>query len=211
MRHRVLALALLLTSEPSEAWRLSSSPPGRHGTARLCATESPPTDGGLPVLELKEELSDLLDDIADRGFGARQEDADDVMEIVEELEPLNPCAEWASAPELAGKWRLRYTSSKTFENNQGLTGYARDIGGVNTPELLMSIQTDYKIVTYEEPLQLEGGSLAAMLGGFAGASSIKAECVWQPSRDGVFLGAGTITLKLCSRSLPNGTSQLSPP
>jgi len=138
-------------------------------------------DDSQTLPELKEELLDLLAEIPNRGLDASAEDMEDVLEIVAELEELNPCPDWALAPQLGGRWRLRYTSSKTFKNNQGLTGYARDMTGVETPELFMTIRTDYRLLTYEEPLKLQDGSLAAMLGKFAGAESIVAECTWMAS------------------------------
>ena len=75
------------------------------------------------------------------------------------------------------------TSSLTFANNQGLSGYARDIKGVATPELLMKIETVYKRIVYEEPLELQQGSMAAMFGKFAGAESVQVECVWRRTTD----------------------------
>ena len=70
-----------------------------------------------------------------------------------------------------------------FANNQGLSGYARDIAGVETPELLMKIETTYKRLTYEEPLALQQGSMAAMFGKFAGAESVQVECTWRRTND----------------------------
>ena len=45
-----------------------------------------------------------------------------------------------------------------------MSGYARDINGVETPELLMKLETQFKRITFEEPLTLrrqqrEGWSL----------------------------------------------------
>ena len=53
----------------------------------------------------------------------------------------------------------------------------RDIKGVATPELLMKIETVYKRIVYEEPLELQQGSMAAMFGKLAGAESVQVECV----------------------------------
>ncbi|KAL1515056.1 hypothetical protein AB1Y20_004121 [Prymnesium parvum] len=186
MEARLLLAALAALCVPTAAWHAGSLPPRPHRAASPRAAPPAAAEEELTLPELQEELLELLDDIPSRGAGASAEDADDVMEIVGELAALNPRPDWAVAPELAGRWRLRYTSSKAFHNNRGLTGYARDIGGVSTPELLMEIRTDYSIVTYVEPLTLEGGSIAAVLGGFAGAKEVKAECVWKASRD-VFL------------------------
>lgn len=141
------------------------------------------------MTELKEELLDLIAEIPGRGIDAPAEDAEDVLEIVDELAAQNPRPDWSLAPELAGRWKLVYTSSGTFKNNEGLTGYARDVAGVKTSETFMTIRTDYNLITYEEPLELEGGSLAAILGGFVGADSVVAECTWVATNNGVFKGA----------------------
>ena len=83
-----------------------------------------------------------MDELPSRGFEASDEDADDVLEIIEELEPFNPWPDFARSPVFAGTWRLLYTSSKTFHTNAGLMAYSRDVSGVETPELLMKVQTD---------------------------------------------------------------------
>jgi len=139
----------------------------------------------MPALELKEELFDLLSDVENRGIGAPSDLADDIFEVVGELEESAPGYNWAESPLLAGRWRLRYTSSKTFANNEGLSGYARDLQGVATPELDMRLETRFKRLVYEERLELEQGSIAALFGKFAGAESICVECAWSRTRDGL--------------------------
>lgn len=137
---------------------------------RVRACTLPPS-----AAELREELIDLLEDVSDRGINAPSEIAEDVFEVVGDLERAAPPGRWSESPHLAGKWRLRYTSSKTFAKNQGLTGYAKDIGGVLTPETFMKVETKFKRLTYEEPLELQQGSVAALFGKLANAKAVE---VW---------------------------------
>ena len=141
------------------------------------------------LLELKEELLELIDEEVvegSRGVGAPAEVATDILEVITELDDDGRGAlEWDLSPALAGTWRLIYTSSRTFANNEGLSGYARDLAGVATPELLMSIESKFRRITYEEPLELQEGSFASLVGRFAGAESVKVECVWSATSAGV--------------------------
>lgn len=138
---------------------------------------------------LKAEMLELMQEVSNRGVGAEQELADDILEVAAELDESRcivddlPPGGWSESPLIGGTWRLLYTSSRTFANNQGLSGYARDIKGVATPELLMKIETVYKRIVYEEPLELQQGSMAAMFGKFAGAESVQVECVWRRTTD----------------------------
>jgi len=138
-------------------------------------------------IDLKEELLELVDEEVpegSRGVGAPAEVAEDILEVISELDEDGRGAdEWPQSPLLSGTWRLIYTSSRTFANNEGLSGYARDIAGLSTPELLMKIETQFRRVTFEEPVTLEQGSLVALVGKFAGAESIKVECVWNAASD----------------------------
>lgn len=141
--------------------------------------------------ELKEELLEMIDEeVAEgtRGVGAPAEVAEDILEVINEIDSDGRGAlEWTDNSLLAGTWRLIYTSSRTFANNEGLSGYARDLNGVATPELLMKMETQFKRVTFEEPLALDEGSFAALFGKFAGADSVKVECIWQPSSTGALM------------------------
>ena len=82
----------------------------------------------------------------------------------------------------------------------------------------MRIQTDCRLLTYEEPLELEGGSIAAVLGGFTGADAVKAECTWQAVRDGVMSGVRAVSTRRAAplrtrarttRRLPSGCPRAS--
>jgi len=156
-------------------------------TLRLCA--APPAEDLEAVDALVDELFDLVEDIedvSDRGMGAPAELAADLLEVVGDLEEAcPPDVNWANSEKLAGKWLLRYTSSKTYANNLGLTGYARDISGVATTETFMKVQTQFKRLVYEETLQFEKGSIASVFGNFAGALCVQVECRWSETRDGV--------------------------
>jgi len=145
----------------------------------LCAAAISPQ-----ALELKEELLELMVEVQDRGIGAPAELSDDILEVAAEMDDARVADDWGE-PEsvIGGNWRLLYSSSRTFANNQGLSGYARDIAGVSTPELLMKIETLYKRLVYEEPLALKEGSMAALFGKFANAESVQVECIWRRTSD----------------------------
>ena len=73
-----------------------------------------------------------------------------------------------------GERRLRYTSSRTFHRNEGLTGYAYRNPNCETPELLLKInQPRSNWVLFEEPI-VRPNAQAAVEG-----DSCLAECLWQ--------------------------------
>lgn len=153
---------------------------------RMCVAA--PVEAPLDSEDIIDELLDLVEDVeevCDRGIGAPSDLAEDILEIIGELEGMCPVSSnWGNSPVLAGRWRLRYTSSKTFANNLGLTGYARDLAGVSTPATFMRVQTQFKRLVYEETLAFEKGSLAAMFGKFSNAETVQVECRWSETREG---------------------------
>lgn len=203
-RRVAFAVAALLPAAVS-GWALAARPRGFAAGGRspcMTASEAPPTAG-----ELKDELLDLLGDVVDRGIDAPAELAEDLLEVVGELGETSPPDDWSRSPDLGGRWRLRYTSSKTFANNRGLSGYARDLAGVETPELLMRVETTYKRLQYEEPLELASGSLAAMVGNFASADAVVVDCTYTQTRDDV-MAVVSQTVTVGSRSWEPADRQL---
>jgi hypothetical protein len=185
MERRLRSIVLHLALLPASAFLISPSPSINPTAVHCCRAPSISCQVAAivdEVLELKEELLELVDEEVEegtRGVGAPSELAEDILEIVEELDDDGRGAiEWNDNPVLAGAWRLIYTSSKTFANNEGLSGYARDLGGVSTPELFMSIENQFQRLTFEEPLTLEEGSFVGLVGKFANAESVKVECTW---------------------------------
>ena len=61
------------------------------------------------------------------------------FEVAEEFEAESAPPSWATSPLLLGRWRLAYTSARTFAQNRGLTGYAKETKGVETPETFMTV------------------------------------------------------------------------
>ena len=94
----------------------------RHAVACV-ASSSPDT----AALELKAELLELLEEVRDRGINAPAELADDILEVATELDELDVAYGWPQSTHLAGTWRLAYTSSRTYANNEGLTAYGKDL------------------------------------------------------------------------------------
>lgn len=148
------------------------------------APEQTPAGAAAPGAgELEAEMRDLLAEVTDRGAGAPADVAEDIREVAEELEAAGP-PDWARSPLLPGRWRLAYTSARTFAQNRGLTGYARDLAGVETPETFMTVEMQFRRVVFEEPLALKDGTLAATVGRFANADAVKTNGVWT-DKDGV--------------------------
>ena len=191
---------LLTLLSTSLAGGMAFAPPGvarappsvaRSAVAR-CAEAAPVADDEeLTPADLKAELLDLLAELPSRGLNAPEEDVEDVLEIIEELEPFNPWPEFARSPAFGGTWRLLYTTSRIFHTNMGLMAYSRDVDGVETPELLMKVQTDYRLVTFEEPITYVGTSVASFMGGLMNADVLRAECSWRPTANGIFAGRRT--------------------
>lgn len=147
----------------------------------------------LGVLELKSELLDVLATVPARGaedreLGYNQKQPDfigRVLGLVADLEPYDPAEDeggWMQSDSLAGNWRLLYTSSNTFRRNQGLSGYAGLLEGVETPELLMRVDADplLQTLTYEEPLRGGAQSVARYVRCPEGEvpERVVVECTW---------------------------------
>ena len=170
---------------PAATLHRLSVPAPRRAEVALALDEEDEDEDSTPA-ELKSELLDIVEELEDRGLGADDDDVEDILEIIEELEPQNPWPDFARAPVFSGTWRLLYTSSKTFHTNMGLMAYSRDVEGVETPELLMKVQTDYRLVNFEEPITFVGTSIAKAMGGLVGADTLVAECSWRPTNNGIF-------------------------
>mmetsp|Transcript_141901 Transcript_141901/g.257862 ORF Transcript_141901/g.257862 Transcript_141901/m.257862 type:complete len:348 (+) Transcript_141901:85-1128(+) len=103
------------------------------------------------ALELKEELLDLMEEVTDRGIDAPLDLAEDILDIVIDMDEEDLTAEWRDSPYLEGRWRLIYTSSKTFHKNRCITGVASETG-MSSPELIMEIQPRLNRILYEEAI-----------------------------------------------------------
>jgi len=170
------------TVVPLDAIEAQTQPLGADVSSSQEATQATllaPTSDDEDNDDLALELLELVDEISGRGADVTPQDLSDVLEIVGDLE-ISDWADtnWDRSPHLAGAWGLRFTNSKAFHLNGGITGYARDIKGVQTPELIMKVQTTYRLLTFEEEIEYQQGSIASFVGNLAGASSITAECSW---------------------------------
>ena len=97
------------------------------------------------VAELQASLLSELASTPQRGAEASDAEASSLLGLIDQLEPLDPSARdgWENSDDLTdGTWRLEYTSSRTYWDNDGLTGYytaAQVASGATpgTPELLL--------------------------------------------------------------------------
>jgi hypothetical protein len=142
---------------------------------------------GSAAAALKAELAVLLADAADRGMHAHEmqpaqslagavPQAEQVKRVADELEPLDPSWNegWMRSAALDGSWRLRFTSSRVFHRNGGLTGYTVSYPGVSTPSLFMSIGPAAGRLVFTEPVQVDQPSTA----GADPPTEVVAECAW---------------------------------
>ena len=141
----------------------------------------PPAPTATTSVELKALLLTLVRRLPERGLDAVQADVppwemDEIVEVVGKLEALDPSARdgWMAVDEWSGKWVMRYTSSKTFHRNEGVTGYAYSRPEVTTPDLTLAIDVPRNgYVTLAESI-LRPNAPAAVDGDVA-----LAECLWQ--------------------------------
>ena len=110
------------------------------------------------VEDLKSDLLSVLSTVPERGTANWQAAYDarpppyvqQVLDLCNDLEPYDPAeyeGGWMQSSSLGGWWRLVYTSSGTFRRNQGLSGYAGLLEGVETPQLLMQVDSDPLLAT----------------------------------------------------------------
>jgi len=140
-----------------------------------------------PVDELKARLLTLVSTLPDRGRECTLSDlpaAAAILQVVDELEPLDPASRdgWMSSDALSAGgrpnvgrpgWVLRYTSSRTFHLNTGLTGYAYQRPDCSTPQLLLSFDEPRRgACILEEPIVRPGAE------GAVPGDSMVAECTY---------------------------------
>jgi len=103
-----------------------------------------------------------------------------VLTAIDELEPLDPAARdgWMYSNEFdnaesAAPWVLRFTNSRTFHRNDGLTGYAYKRPDCTTPEVLLRVNSPRRgFCIVEEPIVRPGAASASP------GDSVEAECAW---------------------------------
>eukprot|EP00967_Tisochrysis_lutea_P019903 scaffold22650_cov28-Tisochrysis_lutea.AAC.2 len=149
------------TVVPLDAIEAQTQPLGADVSSSQEATQATllaPTSDDEDNDDLALELLELVDEISGRGADVTPQDLSDVLEIVGDLE-ISDWADtnWDRSPHLAGAWGLRFTNSKAFHLNGGITGYARDIKGVQTPELIMKVRHILVLGTLDKPVKNDYG------------------------------------------------------
>jgi hypothetical protein len=168
----------------------SSSAPSPPAPAEQAATTAAATASDSPLPPppqrdaLKAELLTLARRLPERGGRAifletPPWEMQAVLEVVDKLQPLDPAARdgWMVSDAWDGTgaaWELRYTSSRTFHLNEGLTGYACQRGGVSTPQLTMRVGVPRRTwITFEEVIIRPNAEAAAP------GDTCVAECLWE--------------------------------
>ena len=119
---------------------------------------------------LKAQLLTMVRLLPDRGRDATVgslPEGEAILEVIRALEPLDPAARngWMDSEQWAANgqapWLLRYTSSRTFHLNEGLTGYAYKRPDCATPELLLQLNAPRRgMCTLSEPIVRPGADAA---------------------------------------------------
>ena len=134
--------------------------------------------------ELQASLLSEVAGVPKRGAEAGDSVRSEVLALINEIEPLDPSADaWEDADALtSGGWRLGYTTSATFHDNNGLTGYYGPTESSPDLELLLRFTSaNGASGTLEFEEQPVPGSAPAGLGL---APQIVLECNWVCASDG---------------------------
>jgi hypothetical protein len=125
---------------------------------------APPPQSPPANAELQARLLTLVRRLPGRGRDASEAEkppweVQAVLTAIDELEPLDPAARdgWMYSNEFdnaesAAPWVLRFTNSRTFHRNDGLTGYAYKRPDCTTPEVLLRVNSPRRgFCIVEEP------------------------------------------------------------
>lgn len=167
------------------------------------------------ALELRAALLARLSAVPDRGAAALaaedlrasgtsvvrgESEAEAIAGLVAGLEPVDPAARdgWMVSDDFPGLWQLRYTCSRTFHANGGLTGYAEP--GASTPELRMRVAPSTNgglsgELDFEEPVVRSDGATP------------RAECV---TTSAAWASAADDVLKVTTKQICAGERSWSP-
>lgn len=147
-----------------------ASPPLRCRGARCSASE------------LQASLLNEIASVPKRGAETGETVRSALLALINEIEPLDPSVDaWEDADALtSGVWRLGYTSSSTFHDNNGLTGYYGPTESSPALELLLRFTSaNGASGTLEFEEQPTPGTEPAGL-----APQIVLECQWVCAPDG---------------------------
>lgn len=139
------------------------------------------------AVELQASLLSSTASTPRRGADATDAEASALLRLVDQLEPVDPSARdgWENSDALAGAWQLQYTSSRTYWDNEGLSGYYASARAADepaiVPELLLRV-TSQKGATGTLEFEERPPAEQAVPGGLA--PQIVVECTWTCTSDG---------------------------
>lgn len=102
--------------------------------------------------ELKAELLEVVAPLG-CGFDSTQEQRDEVLEIVEELDALNPIKLPLENDKVVGMWDLIYTSSPSVRNVQGVMGVNQWFKGARMTSFIQDVRREPNYIRYIEKVQ----------------------------------------------------------
>jgi hypothetical protein len=148
----------------------SPAPAGAPGAAAAAA------DGDAARAELKAELLEVIAPLG-KGFDSTQEQRDEVFEIIEELEALNPIARTLESEAIVGLWELIYTSSPSVRNVCGVMGVNQWFKNARMTSFVQDVRREPNYIRYIEAVEFPG-LLSKMVGNVA-----VAEGFWTQQED----------------------------
>lgn len=142
--HAVLSMVVL---SPPDA-RL---PCPLHGHSRGAAVRCAAAEPGI-VDEFLARLSEIPSPI----FNLADDAEGYVRDTLAKLEPMDPSAAegWFESPHLEAAWQLRYTSSSTYRENKGFSGYAGPAGRLSLATSQLRLQLTRGMSFYSGDAQL---------------------------------------------------------
>ncbi|KAG8471031.1 hypothetical protein KFE25_009452 [Diacronema lutheri] len=122
-------------------------------------------DAARARAELKAELLEVVQPLG-CGFDSTQEQRDEVLEIVTELEALNPTKRPLESDVVVGMWDLVYTSSPSVRNVQGVMGVNQWFKGARMTSFVQDVRREPNYIRYIEKVQFPS-LLSRMVGNVA--------------------------------------------
>jgi hypothetical protein len=143
----------------SRLWtsRVAMSTPPQPGTETETVASAPlsAADSESARAELKAELFEVIAPLA-IGFDSNEEQRNEVFEIVEELEALNPIARPLESDAISGMWSLIYTSSPSVRNVKGVMGINQWFKDARMSSFVHDMRREPNYMRYIEAVQFPG-------------------------------------------------------
>jgi len=142
-----------------------SSGPAAEGAEQPAVAPAADADTERTRAELKAELLEVIAPLG-AGFDSTEEDRAEVLEIVSELEMINPIARPLEDDAIVGYWKLIYTSSPSVRNVCGVMGINQWFKNARMTSFVEDRRRSPNYVRYIEQVEFPG-LLAKAVGNIA--------------------------------------------